>query len=39
MNEWTNLSLEDFLMFDSYPFAMGSHSAKDPSWEKRHPGD
>ena len=38
MNEISQLSLEEFLELKSYPFFLGSSSAKDPSWEIRHPG-
>ena len=38
MSDATKMGLEEFLKLESLPFAMGSHSAKDPSWETRHPG-
>ena len=33
------LSLEEFLQLDTFMLGIESHSAKDPSWENRHPSD
>ena len=38
LNDTNNLSLDEFVKLDSFTFAMGSHSAREPSWESRNPG-
>ena len=38
LNKEIHRSLEEFLKLKSFPFFLNSASAKDPSWETRHPG-